>query len=277
MEVEAFIVQVARHVARHALAVHQEQHVPCIQSLHGDFVAEAHFLYVQSRSFLLECLLQVGVSGIHQLLAAQYLCGYGGQFDGACRTRTRHDHFVQPQCILFHIDGLLRFGCFYRSGFRHKADICQLIVPTAFPRKLQHGLSVHIRDGVHRVPQLRVVGIGHIGGYDRLFRPFLQHRQPEVPLGCRIRTDAQRQQQDEDCNLFHLSFYLIALKTRTQSVSCILVFTQLFIFNSYPVLASLLQGLSHTVRTPLRNGRYASCRWSGGKFQYARSSYCSLR
>ena len=65
MKVETFIVQVARHVARHTFAVHQEQHVPGIQSLHGDFVSEAHFLYIQSRSFLLESLLQIGVSGIH--------------------------------------------------------------------------------------------------------------------------------------------------------------------------------------------------------------------
>ena len=173
MKVEAFIVQVARHVARHALAVHQEQHVPGIQSLHGDFVAEAHFLYVQSRSFLLESLLQIGVSGIHQLLAAQYLRCYGGQFDGACRTRTRHDYFVQAQCVFFQVNGFGRFGGFYPSRIGHEADVGHFVIPRVTGRKFQYGLPIRVGDGVLRVLHGLVVSIGNVGGDDGLFRPVL--------------------------------------------------------------------------------------------------------
>lgn len=99
VQVETLVVEIPGHVARHALAVHQEQHVAGVEPLHGDFVSEAHLLDIQTGSFLLQCLLQVAVSGFDQLLAAQDLRRNGRHLDGSRCTRTGDDYLVQSQMI----------------------------------------------------------------------------------------------------------------------------------------------------------------------------------
>ena len=175
VQVETLVVEIPGHVARHALAVHQEQHVAGVEPLHGDFVSEAHLLDIQTGSFLLQCLLQVAVSGFDQLLAAQDLRRNGRHLDGSRCTRTGDDYLVQSQMILFQIDGLLGFGRFYLSCCRNKTDIGYFVIIRFLGGDFQFRQPVHIRDAPLQVLQRFVIGIDHSGRDDRLFRPFLQN------------------------------------------------------------------------------------------------------
>ena len=105
MEVEAFVVEVASHLAGHTFAVHEEQDVSGVEALHGYLVAEADFLDVESRGLLLECLLERGVAGIDKLFAGYDLCAYGAKFYGAWGTAAGHDDIGEVHDIGGHGEG----------------------------------------------------------------------------------------------------------------------------------------------------------------------------
>ena len=164
VEVEALVVEIARHIARHALSIHKEKHVACIQSLHRNLVAETYLLYVQSRRLLLKCLLQVAVSCLYQLFAAKHLGGHCRQLQRTGCLRAGYDHFVQSQGILLHVDGL---NCIFRfddSRGRHKTDIVHLIIVCRVADSQFHfRRSLCIGDGMSRILHILIIGIRHDG------------------------------------------------------------------------------------------------------------------
>ena len=136
MQVKTFVIQITRHVACHALSVHQKQHVACVQPLHGDFITEPHLLYVKSRRFLLQCLLKITISGIYQCFAAKYLCRNRRHLDGTGCTWTCHDNFIYSQVIFFHINDFFILCPSNLPRHRYIADISHLIIADSLRRKL---------------------------------------------------------------------------------------------------------------------------------------------
>ena len=65
VQVEALVIEVARHFTRHTLAVHQEEDMACIQALHTYLVAETYLLDIHPRGFLHQRLLDIAITRFH--------------------------------------------------------------------------------------------------------------------------------------------------------------------------------------------------------------------
>ena len=127
VEVETFVVEIACHIARHALSVLEKQDMARVESLHRDFVAEPHFLDVHSWCFLLQGVLQVAIPSVHKCLSAQHLRGDGGELHGAFCSGTRNYSSVNIHHVLVHLHLEFVFGKRERARDRNIARHTYLI------------------------------------------------------------------------------------------------------------------------------------------------------
>ena len=183
MQVETFVVQVARHLARHPLTVLQEQHMTSIKSLHGDVVAEGHFLDVQSRCFLLQGVLQIAVSRIDELFSTQDLCRHGRQLDGAFRSRTRHHHVVQMQNILMQDDAHHRVMRLYVTFSGNIANGRYFIIKCFRRFGTNVGIAQAVGHGMSSVGHGSIASHGDTCRFDGLPCSLLAYGQAKGVLG----------------------------------------------------------------------------------------------
>ena len=204
MEVESLIVEVTRHVARQSLTILQEEHVAGIQSLHGDFVAESHFLDIHTRSLLLQGLGQVGIACIYQFLTTEHLRAHWRELDRSGGTGTSNHHLVHLHHVLGH-EELEEAVASDGSPQRVIAHGYHLVITLVTLRHRDSSLTIHVGNNTLWRFQFLVVGVGDDCADDRLLGCLLCDGKLHLTLRCHWQGKEQEQPHEHYfSNCLHL-------------------------------------------------------------------------
>ena len=212
MEVETLVVEVTRHVARQSLAVLQEEHVAGIQALHGNLVAEAHLLDIHTRSLLLQCLGQVGITGIHQLLAAEHLRAHWRELDRSGGTGTCNHHLVHLHHVFCHekLEGAVVSDGSLQRVIAHGYH---LVITLATLRHRDGSLTIHVGNNTLWRFQFLVVGVGDDCADDWLLGCLLCDGKLHLALRCHWQGKKQEHPHEHYfSNCLHLYRYSIFIQ-----------------------------------------------------------------